>query len=391
MAGFKFMPRFEGASLGEKLEALAGALGGDMGASSALRQRLERERMARQLAAMFSPAEQAEAVAAESEAPPPPEPAKPPPLAQAAADVTARLQDESLGPVGAPEPRPALEVPDLSGVPLREAGGRRPGPRFRDALPVLMEAAGKGIDAQGMANLIRDEEYLSGLPENVQPRARLDPRGYAARQDELDVPLLNEISPGATLEVTDRRTGLPRSSRTAPARPEPVTIERVIGAVLAKAAQGAELTPQEQQIYDRWRNGVPDEERPVRPSLSAVHGAIAEKMARGEPLTPGEQKVWEDRSRGGDALAALLGGAGLADDEIPMRAAPAGGAPARPAAPARPRAAPPPPRKAASQPPPAAVAKLKEGVITRFANGQQWTLRGGKPVQVGGGTPARGQ
>ncbi len=32
--------------------------------------------------------------------------------------------------------------------------------------------------------------------------------------------------------------------------------------------------------------------------------------------------------------------------------------------------------------PPAAVSQLKEGEVTTFANGQKWTLRGGKPVQV---------
>lgn len=32
--------------------------------------------------------------------------------------------------------------------------------------------------------------------------------------------------------------------------------------------------------------------------------------------------------------------------------------------------------------PPAAAAKLKEGVVTQFGNGQKWTLKDGKPVQV---------
>lgn len=37
---------------------------------------------------------------------------------------------------------------------------------------------------------------------------------------------------------------------------------------------------------------------------------------------------------------------------------------------------------AANRPPPAALARLKEGVITRFGNGQSWTLQGGQPVMV---------
>jgi len=34
------------------------------------------------------------------------------------------------------------------------------------------------------------------------------------------------------------------------------------------------------------------------------------------------------------------------------------------------------------QPPAAAASKLKEGTVTTFGNGQQWTLRGGKPTRV---------
>lgn len=40
------------------------------------------------------------------------------------------------------------------------------------------------------------------------------------------------------------------------------------------------------------------------------------------------------------------------------------------------------PRPAAGMPPPQVVAKLREGVTTRFANGQKWTLKNGQPVQV---------
>lgn len=60
-----------------------------------------------------------------------------------------------------------------------------------------------------------------------------------------------------------------------------------------------------------------------------------------------------------------------------LRAAPADGAPRAapaPAAPAAPRAA------QSSQTPPANM--LREGVQTRFRNGQVWTLRDGKPVRI---------
>jgi len=42
------------------------------------------------------------------------------------------------------------------------------------------------------------------------------------------------------------------------------------------------------------------------------------------------------------------------------------------------------PQQPQAQLPPAAVQQLKEGVHTTFANGQTWTLQGGKPVQVQG-------
>jgi hypothetical protein len=49
---------------------------------------------------------------------------------------------------------------------------------------------------------------------------------------------------------------------------------------------------------------------------------------------------------------------------------------------AAPSAAPPAPRPASTALPPQAAAKLREGVTTRFANGQKWTLKNGQPVQV---------
>jgi len=39
-------------------------------------------------------------------------------------------------------------------------------------------------------------------------------------------------------------------------------------------------------------------------------------------------------------------------------------------------------RGTGDQPPAAAASKLKEGTVTTFGNGQQWTLRGGKPTRV---------
>ncbi len=43
---------------------------------------------------------------------------------------------------------------------------------------------------------------------------------------------------------------------------------------------------------------------------------------------------------------------------------------------------PPPPPAAAELPPPEALKLLKENFPTRFENGQVWTLKDGKPLQV---------
>lgn len=102
-----------------------------------------------------------------------------------------------------------------------------------------------------------------------------------------------------------------------------------------------------------------------------VVGGILAKIARGEKPTAAELDAVEAyRSLGGsgntdksalDALKDRLSGGG---------AAPAGGTG---------NAGPGP---VATSLPPQAVSRLKEGVQTKFANGQTWTLRGGQAVQV---------
>jgi hypothetical protein len=58
------------------------------------------------------------------------------------------------------------------------------------------------------------------------------------------------------------------------------------------------------------------------------------------------------------------------------QARPVGGGAPRPAAPAAR------PSQAATELPPAARARLKEGVVTTFGNGQKWTLTDGVPARV---------
>lgn len=96
--------------------------------------------------------------------------------------------------------------------------------------------------------------------------------------------------------------------------------------------------------------------------------SIRAKIAGGEELTPGENRLYTDHI---DALKALqnriignIGADGVAPGTAPLLASQG--------------------EKLAQSPtlPQEAAAKLKEGVITIFANGQRWTLQGGKPKQL---------
>jgi len=115
--------------------------------------------------------------------------------------------------------------------------------------------------------------------------------------------------------------------------------------------------------------------------LSARGGTDAEKRAHNREMF--------DTADSPEALrAALL--AVQKETEIAGRAAEASmrprGAPTPPPGPAAAPGTPPPgqtPGPGTGQSlPPAAVSQLMEGRVTVFGNGQKWTLRGGKPVQV---------
>jgi hypothetical protein len=131
-------------------------------------------------------------------------------------------------------------------------------------------------------------------------------------------------------------------------------------------------------------------------STGDVMGPIYKKISAGEPLTPGETKLYEDSrlARMNPLDAALFDEpeAAMPPGPRPGVSTPPGGpvnAAAPPVAkaplPARGPDRPPtpaPPRPSAGGLPPQARAALREGAVTEFGNGQQWTLRGGKPVRV---------
>jgi hypothetical protein len=112
-------------------------------------------------------------------------------------------------------------------------------------------------------------------------------------------------------------------------------------------------------------------------STGDVMGPIMAKIAQGAPLTPGEQQLYNDRKNQG--IFGNMGGYG--DEGTPPPPPAHGGAPQpTPLSKSAPTAPPAAPTPAAAAGPP--VTALKEGVARTFANGQEWTLRGGHPVRL---------
>lgn len=104
-------------------------------------------------------------------------------------------------------------------------------PTVRDALPLLMSAP-DGVDVS---------EY-AGLVKAAQPP-----------EDEW-TPLNTERG----IFDYNKRTGELREKRAFEPKLEPVTVDRVIGGILAKMAAGETLSNAERAIYNRWHNGTPE-------------------------------------------------------------------------------------------------------------------------------------
>lgn len=104
----------------------------------------------------------------------------------------------------------------------------------------------------------------------------------------------------------------------------------------------------------------------------------AEMEAMNPSLSPPALDAWLQGQM--EALQPRLDAAKRAMSGVPFAAR---GLPGTPAAPGGdPSAGATPPAGDGATIPAAAAARLKEGQVTTFANGQRWTLRGGKPVQV---------
>jgi hypothetical protein len=136
--------------------------------------------------------------------------------------------------------------------------------------------------------------------------------------------------------------------------------------------------------FPGWRTvGQRGQQRPPAPSTAAppqppAGGGLSRVQAPPPPTAP--QVTTDGQTALTSTPSATAGAQPARPTMTPPRIAPTGPAPA---------AAPPPaaPAPAATVPgptvlPPAAMARLREGTVTTFGNGQKWTLQGGQPVQV---------
>lgn len=367
----------------DRLASIGGVLQGDTDAAQAYHRRSAQRMAAETAAARLEALAQAEAEAEQAER----SRGLPNRAATNAYDLPGLAPDGPTAPTAPPViPVGASQLPQVMATPApapasaAAPSSAAPQPRsiYAEMLPQLIRASGRGADVSGLLSALQTEDYIRGLAQKDQAAARaVGPANFANWERADNKPIYNETTPGNTWGRYDPETGIYSPIYTAPARAEPVTTERVIGAIVAKRAQGLPLTNDEQAVYDRWENGAPSEQKP--PGTSQIVGAVLEKVRTGgvESLTPGEQAIWERYNRGGDGLMALLTGAGYGaedDEELPAPAAPAR-LPQKPAKPA-----------ASTAPPPAFLnEKLVEGVPLTISNGKEtqvWTKRNGVPVRL---------
>lgn len=367
--------------LWDSLDAASMAINGNDAGAQAMRDRIEQRRFADEIA------REMEARRQQGDAPPEMSPSRPLPPPQALApDAPAQLPTRAA-PISVSELAPAAPRPVDVTTPAPAPIATRS--LYADLLPKLMRASGRGIDTAGLTNTLMREDYINSLPMKDQAAARMDPARFMGWQHDDNKPVYNETTPGNTWGRYDPATKTYDPIYTAPNRPEPVTTERVVGAIVAKAARGETLTEAEQGVYNRWKDGTSGSE-PKPPGTSQIVASVLDKVRTGgvESLNPGEKAIW-DRYNRDDAsgLAALLGRGGGGDEgDDQEQAAPP--APAKPppggrklpqkAAPAQKQTP-----QQSGQPPAPVLASIPEGGQVTFANGQVWSKKGGRPVFVG--------
>ena len=244
----------------------------------------------------------------------------------------------------------------------------------------------------------------------ARQRKRLESAGFTPEQiDGYDVtdPFKMRADAGSFLEL-EKQAGVIKTEkfgdRVVTTRTTPYGVDTLGAAEIPETRAERRQRQQDQRdAYENDRRFKFDREKfdyergqdqQFGPGVDRVVGGLLQKQAQGGQLTPQEQGVvdqyWRGRGRGNAGPESMGGDYGYGDPE-PATPTPSvadrqpGLAPAP-----RGAGAPPQPRRQPARPaeqqggglPPRAAAMLREGETTTFNNGQTWTLRGGRPVRV---------
>jgi|GEM_PF-5021755 len=301
------------ASLSDKLSALGSALSGDMEGVQAIRDRREREKLASILAAELDKGRTL------PQAQPEPEPVRAPrvdPMGQASADVLSRLQNSGGLMQAQQVAAPAI---DPVSVQLPKADPQQRG-LFDRMLPMLVQAAGHGVDINGLTSLIRNEDYVRGLPQRDQSAARVDPQGAIADARERAKPNIQRGNPGD--RFFDIRDGAATEIAAIPERAVRPSMDTLTAEAYGRYQRG-QATPEDNRLITRWEAGSDGFYRERAPQREAKppspRQAVEAKIAAGQSLTAGEQQLWDATHR---QPTGSSGGGAYGDDETVSPVAP---------------------------------------------------------------------
>ena len=286
---------------------------------------------------------------------------------------TVRILDQGPGFVLPQTPQPEWNPDETAAIPeggygfsLHEPGG------FQETPLAGARRTTEGARQGQLRSAAGASDELAAL------RARTDPNLRAAGANAVDIAIDDDPeSPTYQQEIFVRRPEAPGMRPGArPRAPGPERVPRAPAGTVIQAIGKAVTDALEEggvAIDENSRGAIVS--RGIQLMNDPASGFAGDPIGAGqaaaaEALTTGKR---EERWFGMRSPRLV----------VPPGAAPgqrAAGAIAGPAPGGKP--IPGPQRTSGGALPPEAVARLKEGVATRFANGQVWTLQGGQPVQV---------
>lgn len=301
------------ASLSDKLLALGAALGGDMQSVQSIRDRNEREKLASLLAAELQTGSRRPQVQAQPE---PVQAAPIDPMGQASADVMSRLQGSS-GLMEAPK----VSAPAINPVSVQLPQGN-PDQRglFDRMLPMLVQAAGKGMDVNGLMSLVRNEDYVRGLPQKDQSAARLDPARDAGWRREDGQERLLEVNPGNVLTGYTPATRETREIFAAPNKPVLPTVNGLAAEALLRRQRGEPPLAGDDDLIERF--GERAERAPPREPRVTPRQAAEERFLNGTATARDKELLFRPDPNSPEEIARRYAAAGAGDptgDEAPTR------------------------------------------------------------------------